>query len=131
MSILGLLSKLAGRGIVPFLKHLIGPWLMARHDLQSEVANSSKAGLAALFPDKKLEEALRLYSEQVKFFFPPPADQRALAFDSVEDLFSHLQMTYVGSDRKQVTYLCMVQLNEPSPTSPTQISLPFIYFTSP
>ena len=67
MSVLGSLSKLAGRGVVPFLKHLVGPWLMARHDLQSEVANSAKLGLAAMFPDKKLEEAFYLYSEQVSF----------------------------------------------------------------
>lgn len=67
MTVLASLSKLAGRGVVPFLKHLLGPWLMARHDLQSEVANSAKAGLTAVFPDKKLEEALLLYSEQVSF----------------------------------------------------------------
>lgn len=66
MSILGSLSKIAGRGIAPFLKHLVGPWLLARHDSQTDVGNSAKTGLAALFPDRKLDEALHFYADQVK-----------------------------------------------------------------
>lgn len=68
VEVLGILSILAGRGIAPYLKHLLGPWMLARHDLQVEVATAAKTSLGATFPEERLKGALRLYSEQVRVF---------------------------------------------------------------
>lgn len=68
VEILGLLSGLVGRGLAPYLKHVLGPWIMARHDLQLEVSSTAKTALSDTFPDTKLQGALLLYSEQVSCY---------------------------------------------------------------
>ena len=65
MEVLGILGRLAGRGIAPFLKHLIGPWILAKHDVQAEIATAAHSALTATFPGDKFNGALQLYAEQV------------------------------------------------------------------
>lgn len=63
---MGTLGKTASRGIAPFLKHILGPWFMLRHDLHGEVASTSQSTLEIVFPAEKLDGALQLFAEQVR-----------------------------------------------------------------
>jgi len=65
-SLLGVICKGVGRGLAPFLKHFIGPWYMAQHDLQPEVAAAAKASMAAVFPGSKAQEALSFCRPQAR-----------------------------------------------------------------
>lgn len=61
----GMIGKGVGRDLAPFLVHLIGPWLLAQHDLQKEVAKTATEAMSAAFPGPKTQEALLFCSTQV------------------------------------------------------------------
>ena len=59
------LCQKAGKGLAPFLKQLMGPWLLQQHDLHPEVSKSAASGLTAVFPVPKLTNAITFCSSQV------------------------------------------------------------------
>lgn len=64
--LLGIVCGGVGRRLAPFLKHFIGPWYMAQHDMQQEVAAAAKASMAAVFPGPKAQEALCFCRQQAR-----------------------------------------------------------------
>ena len=64
-AVLGTIAGGVGRGLAPFLPQVIGPWFMAQHDLQQEVARAARGAFEAAFPGKRLQDALTLFRTQV------------------------------------------------------------------
>lgn len=61
---LGAAAAGIGRGLAPFLQHIIGLWFVAQHDLQPEVSREARNGMIAAFPGEKMLSALTLYQNQ-------------------------------------------------------------------
>ena len=64
-AVLGAIAAGVGRSFAPYLKLLVGPWWMAQHDMQPEVARTAKAAFLRVFPGRKLQEALLFCQSQV------------------------------------------------------------------
>ena len=58
-AVLGTIAGGVGRGLAPFLPQVIGPWFLAQHDLQQEVARTARGAFGAAFPGTRLQHALK------------------------------------------------------------------------